>query len=232
LLSKASVEILSNTIVSMIPCITIDGPTASGKGTVALRLAQTLGFHYLDSGAIYRALALWSELSEVAPHEDEALQQLALTLPLSFSMGGIYLGDEEVGEHLRAEDIGLLASELSAKPLVRSALLQRQRDFLQAPGLCTDGRDMGTVVFPQATLKIFLLASPLVRAERRYKQLMEKGKSVIMADLLADLEARDARDRERSVAPTVPASDAHIIDCTSLGADAVVGRILAHWQAR
>jgi cytidylate kinase len=215
-----------------IPCLTIDGPTASGKGTVASRLAEQLGFHYLDSGAIYRALAFWSQEAEVVIHEVDNLVSLATRLPLSFSGGEAWLADEAVGAVLRDESIGLRASQLSAIPTVRAALLQRQRDFLQPPGLVTDGRDMGTVVFPDADLKIFLVASAEIRAERRFKQLKEKGKSVIMADLLADLHSRDKSDRERSVAPTIPARDAVVIDCSALDADAVVAQVLALWLKR
>jgi cytidylate kinase len=216
---------------SNIPVIAIDGPTASGKGTVASRVAQRLGFHLLDSGALYRLTAL-SALREAIDLDDEpALAKLAEHLPVSFVAGEVFLGNDNVTKAIRAEEVGNLASKIAAMPAVRQGLHALQLRFRTAPGLVADGRDMGTVIFPEAKLKIFLTASVAARAERRYKQLIGKGFSANIDDLLADLQARDARDTNRAVAPLVPAEDAHILDSSSMTADEAVERVMG-WYAQ
>lgn len=216
---------------SNVPVITIDGPTASGKGTVASRVAERLGFHLLDSGALYRLTALQAQRQGVKPDDEAALAQLAGRLPARFVGEGIYLGEDEVGNTIRAEDVGNMASKIAALPAVRQALFGLQLGFRQGPGLVADGRDMGTVIFPGAQLKVFLTASVEARAERRYKQLIGKGFSANMEGLLADLQARDERDTKRAVAPLVPAADAHILDTSAMGVDQAVEQVLA-WYAQ
>lgn len=206
----------------MIPVIAIDGPVASGKGTVASRVADALGFHYLESGALYRLVALAGG--------DPA--RTAATLDVAFRGQKIFLKDQDVTEDLRAEAVGGRASEVAAIPAVREALLQRQRDFRRPPGLVSDGRDMGTVVFPDAALKVFLTASVAVRAERRYKQLIDKGNDANLAALSRDLEARDRRDAARTVAPLKPAEDAVFLDSSAMTADEVVCEILRLWKGK
>jgi len=202
---------------SNVPVITIDGPTASGKGTVASRVAARLGFHLLDSGALYRLTALQA-LRGALPLSDEAgIARLAQQLPARFRDDVIYLADEDVSHAIRAEEVGNMASKIAALPSVRQALFDLQLGFRQAPGLVADGRDMGTVIFPTAKLKVFLTASAEARAQRRYKQLIDKGFSANMNDLLADLRARDERDTGRAVAPLVAAADAHILDTSAMG---------------
>jgi cytidylate kinase len=181
-----------------IPVIAIDGPSASGKGTVAERLARALGFHFLDSGAIYRLTALSAMKHGVALDDEAAVAGLAATLPASFHDGAIWLAEENVTDAIRAEAVGEGASKVAALPAVRAALLARQRAYRQAPGLVADGRDMGTVVFADAVAKVFLTASAEARAERRYKQLIEKGNSANLPALVADMQARDARDTARA----------------------------------
>lgn len=215
---------------SHIPVITIDGPTASGKGTVAARVADRLGYHLLDSGALYRLTALASMRAGVDLGDERAVAGQAAQLPVRFSNGDIFLGDEEVGALIRAEEVGNNASKIAALPAVRQALYALQLGFRKAPGLVADGRDMGTVIFPNARLKVFLTASVEARAERRYKQLIGKGFSANMDDLLADLQARDARDTQRSVAPLVPAEGAYILDTSDMTVDEAVEQVL-HWNA-
>jgi len=215
---------------SNIPVITIDGPTASGKGTVAHKVADRLGFHLLDSGALYRLTALCALRRGTSLNDEHALAKVAEHLNIRFNGGHIYLGTEEVSNAIRAEDVGNTASKIAALPGVRQALYGLQLSFRQTPGLVADGRDMGTVIFPGAQLKVFLTASVEARAQRRYKQLIDKGFSANMDDLLADLQARDARDTQRAVAPLVPAEGAHILDTSQMTADEAVEQVLA-WYA-
>jgi 3-phosphoshikimate 1-carboxyvinyltransferase len=212
------------------PVIAIDGPSASGKGTVAARVAAALGFAYLDSGALYRLTALAAQRAGINWSNESGVVTIAATLDVEFSESNILLGGELVGDAIRTEDISSGASQVAALPAVREALLFRQRGFNTAPGLVGDGRDMGSVVFPQAPLKIFLTASPEVRAERRYKQLIEKGLSANLPDLLLDLKLRDERDSQRSVAPLRQEADAKLLDTTALTIDQAVNQVLVWFQ--
>jgi len=214
-----------------IPVITIDGPSASGKGTIAERVAERLGFHVLDSGALYRLTALYALRQGVILADEAAVAARAAGLPAEFRAGEILLAGENVSQAIRTEQAGEGASKVAALPAVREALLARQRAYAQAPGLVADGRDMGTVVFPQAQTKVFLTASPEARAERRYKQLMEKGNSANLAALVRDMRARDERDTQRAVAPLKPAPDALVLDSTRLNIDQVVEAVLQHYRA-
>ena len=223
---------LARTEPAHIPVITIDGPTASGKGTLATEVARALGFHKLDSGSLYRALALAAMRRDVDTSSGEALAALARRLRLRFDGDSLWLDDVEVSADLRLEAVGSTASSISALPEVRRALHDVQLACRRAPGLVADGRDMGTVVFPDARLKVFLTASPAQRAERRYKQLISKGISANISALRADLEARDARDRSRSVAPLKPAEDALLLDNSALSVDQSVAQVLAWWGER
>jgi len=213
-----------------VPVIAIDGPSASGKGAVASRVAQTLGFHYLESGALYRVLALIALRTGEAGEPGLALA--ATTMPLRFQDGKILLSEQDISEEIRSEACANKASEVARIPGVRQALMTRQRAFRQPPGLVADGRDMGTIVFPDAALKIFLTASPEVRAERRYKQLIDKGIPANLRSLSRDLAERDERDRKRSVAPLVPAPDSQVLDSSALSIDQVVERVLGWWRER
>ena len=206
------------------PVIAIDGPSASGKGTIAKRVAQSIGFHYLESGALYRLVALLAFREGV--RDEKAVAEAAEHMDVTFQEDEIILEDQDVSAHIRHEEIGKRASEVARMPLVRQALLKRQRAFRRPPGLVADGRDMGTVVFPDAGLKIFLTARPEVRAERRYKQLIEKGISANLRALSRDLAERDTRDANRPVAPLVPAPDSQVLDSSALSIEAVVDRIL------
>jgi cytidylate kinase len=210
-------------IPSGAPVIAIDGPSASGKGTVASRVAAALGFHYLESGALYRLVALAG---------GKAPEETAKRLDVRFHDGHIYLVKQDVTEKIREESIGLQASEVAKIPAVRSALLERQRAFRQPPGLVADGRDMGTVVFPDAVLKVFLTASTETRAQRRYKQLIDKGNSANLATLSRELEERDQRDATREVAPLKPAADAVSVDSSAMTIDAVVDLVLKRYRER
>jgi cytidylate kinase len=212
------------------PVITIDGPSASGKGTVAERVAAMLGFHFLDSGALYRLTALSAMKNGVALDDEVRVADLAAALPATFRDGAVWLDDENVSDAIRAETVGEGASKVAALPAVRAALLDRQRAYRQAPGLVADGRDMGTVIFPDAVAKVFLTASAEARAERRYKQLIGKGNSASLAALVADMQARDARDTARLVAPLKPAPDALFLDTTSMDVESAVQAVLAHYR--
>ena len=229
------------------PVIAIDGPTASGKGTLAAAVAAALGYGLLDSGALYRATGLAAVDAgldpEIRPEDEAAVAALAARLPLRFGHGaeagrtwftGPFLGREgrEITDELRLESTGLLASRVSALPAVRAALHGLQLSFRRAPGLVADGRDMGTVVFPDAELKVFLTASAEQRAHRRHKQLISKGIPASIHALRADLEARDRRDSSRAVSPLRPAEDAQRLDNSGLGIDESVQQVLAWWQAR
>jgi cytidylate kinase len=212
--------------------ITVDGPSASGKGTIARRVARALGFHCLDSGALYRLVALRSLREKLPANAEIALAALARDLSARFEGEEIFLEDQDVTLELASEVCGSRASEVAKLPQVRSALLERQREFRRPPGLVADGRDMGSVVFPDAGLKVFLTASAAVRAERRYKQLKQKGIHATVATLFRELEARDARDAARAVSPLVPAPDAVQVDSSDLTIDEVVSRILGWWRER
>ena len=213
-----------------VPVVTIDGPGGSGKGTVSQLLAQRLGWNYLDSGALYRLVALAVEERGVTVADAAAIADLAAQLDVRFEWRDgqfeTLMDGAPVSARLRSESVSALASHVAAIPEVRSALIARQRAYRQAPGLVADGRDMGTVIFPAATLKIFLTASVAERAQRRYKQLKDKGENVTLSRLFRDIEKRDTRDRTRPVAPLIPANDAHIIDSTELGIIEVLERIL------
>jgi cytidylate kinase len=213
-----------------VPVITIDGPTASGKGTVAQRVAQALGWGVLDSGALYRLTAL-SVLQRGGDSTDsQVVVRIAESLEVVFHAQGILLEGREVSELIRQEEVGNLASRLAPNPALRAALLERQRAFRRPPGLVADGRDMGTIVFQDADLKIFLVADVRARAQRRCKQLIEKGISANLEDLLADMRERDARDIERAVAPLLPAQDAHVVDSSTLTIEQTVQSILDLWS--
>lgn len=207
------------------PIITIDGPSGSGKGTLASRIAAKYGFHLLDSGALYRAVGFHAQALNINFDDHAAMADVALNLPISFEQSEqgieVLLNDKPVGSQLRTEETGKLASSVAVIPEVREALVQLQKGFVKAPGLVADGRDMGTVIFPDAPAKFFLDASVEERAKRRYKQLKEKGFDVNLAALENELQIRDDRDRSRTVSPLVPADDALVIDSTALSAEAV-----------
>ncbi len=210
--------------------ITIDGPSGSGKGTVCHILAKTLGWNLLDSGALYRILAYAALQAKLPLDDDKQLAELALNLEVSFVSNGVgvdtLLAGENVGDKLRTETVATAASQIASIQAVRDALLARQKAFLAAPGLIADGRDMGTIVFPDAPVKVFLDASAEERAQRRFNQLQEKGFNVSIAQILSEIKDRDFRDRNRAVAPLVPADDALVIDSTSLSIDEVVQQVL------
>jgi cytidylate kinase len=211
---------------SSVPVIAIDGPTASGKGTVAQRVAAALGFHYLDSGALYRLVALLALERGIAADDADRLAQLAATMRPRFAGGRIELDGRDVTDAIRTEEVSAMASRIAVHAPVRAALLETQRSFRQPPGLVADGRDMGTVVFPDARLKVYLTASVEERARRRYKQLIEKGIPANIATLSQELRARDERDSKRSASPLKPAEDAYQLDSSALSIDEVVARIL------
>lgn len=227
---NAKVETVIN-----IPVIAIDGPTASGKGAVAQAVAQRLGFHYLDSGALYRLVALqairagWTGDTPLDVAHEQQLAQWARDLNVCFAGDSIVLEDEDVANTIRSEAVGNMASKIATVEVLREALLQRQRDFAQGAGLVADGRDMASVVFPDALVKIFLTADAQIRAERRYKQLIDKGFSANMADLdkiVSDLNARDERDRNRAVAPLKPVADAFVLDTSRMGLEQAIQTVI------
>lgn len=203
-----------------VPVITIDGPGGAGKGTISMALAAHLGWHYLDSGALYRVLGLAAQLQGVDADDESGLEALARTLPVRFEPlhdgVKVMLNDRDVSADIRTEQAGNQASKVAVVPAARAALLQRQRDFARSPGLVADGRDMGTTVFPQAPLKIFLTASAEERAKRRYKQLKEKGIEANIAALSAEIAERDARDQQRASSPLVAAEDARLLDSSNM----------------
>lgn len=210
--------------------LAIDGPTASGKGTVSAIMAKTLGFHYLDSGALYRLCALRCVKKSLDLADEAACASQARDMRPEFKDGRILMDGEDVTEAIRAEAVGIAASKVAALPQVRVELLGLQRRYAEAPGLVADGRDMASVVFPEARLKVFLTASAEARAERRYKQLIAKGISANLTNLTRDLLERDRRDRERAVAPCVPAADAKVLDNSALTIDETVEKILGWWR--
>ena len=216
-----------------VPVLTIDGPSGSGKGTISRHVAQALGWHYLDSGAIYRAVGLAAAWEQVDLGDPDAVAACAARADIHFETGAgsgeprVIVNGKDATHQLRMETAGAAASAIAAMPPVRAALLELQRGFRRPPGLVADGRDMGTVIFPDAGIKVFLTASAEERAQRRYKQLKDKGVSVTLAGLLGEILARDARDASRAVAPLRPADDAVHIDTTGLGIDAVVAQVLA-----
>lgn len=215
---------------SDIPVITIDGPTASGKGTIAHHVAEHLGWHVLDSGALYRLTALASLNAKLDLSNEDAVAAQASQLDVSFNDAKVWLAGVEVSDAIRAEEVGNAASAIAAYTKVRMALLQRQRDFRNSPGLVADGRDMGTVVFPDADLKIFLVANVHSRAERRAKQLKSKGISANLSSLLEDMQARDLRDSSRANAPLIAAHDAYLVDSSNLTIEETVQVVLSHWS--
>ena len=216
---------------SPIPVIAIDGPTASGKGTVAQRVAKRLGFHYLDSGALYRLAALSATRTGISPSDESAIARIAADMPCRFDGDRIFLADEDVTDAIRTEEAGNMASRIAVIPALRQALIGLQIGFRKPPGLVADGRDMATIIFPDAALKVFLTASVDKRAERRYKQLMEKGFSANINTLRQDLEERDRRDAERAAAPLKPAEGALTLDTSEIGIEEAVQRVLEWYSA-
>jgi cytidylate kinase len=217
--------------MSLPPVIAIDGPTASGKGTVASLVADNLGFHYLDSGALYRLVALASEIQGIDVKNGPELGLIASKLLILFKNNQIFLDGKDVTEAIRTESIGLRASTLAVHPEVRAALVDLQHSFRQSPGLVADGRDMASVIFPDAVLKVFLTATASARAERRYKQLIAKGISAKLSDLLQDLQERDARDSSRGAAPLVIADGAKVLETSDLSIDQAVSLVLDWYQS-
>ncbi len=213
------------------PVIAIDGPSASGKGTTAKLVAERLGFHFLDSGALYRLVALAAMRTQTALDDEPALARLAESLDVAFRGDTVVWNQADVTDAIRSEEVSAAASRVAALPAVRRALLARQRAFRVPPGLVADGRDMGTVVFPDAKLKIYLTAAAEERARRRHKQLIEKGMSANMAALLQDIRQRDARDRARAVAPLQKSGDASLLDTTALTIAEVVEEVLTRYAA-
>lgn len=215
-----------------IPVIAIDGPSASGKGTVAQIVAEKLGYHYLDSGALYRIVALAAFDEGIDWQEENDIAELVPQLKIEFEHGEVYLNNQNVSERIRTEIMGQGASQVAAHPLVRSALVNLQHSFRKAPGLVADGRDMASVIFPDAKIKIFLTASAEVRAERRYKQLLSKGQEADYQKILKDLQDRDARDMQRIVSPLIPTADANLLETSQLNVEQAVDIVLTTISAK
>ena len=216
---------------SAVPVVTVDGPSGSGKGTLTMALAERLGWHRLDSGALYRLIALHALEQGIALDAAQTLAAAVLEVDIVFEGEQVLLNGVPVSDQLRTETVGNAASQVAAHPAVREALVTLQRGFARAPGLIADGRDMGTVIFPDAPLKVFLTASAEVRAERRYNQLRNKGLGVSLRDLLETIKERDERDKTRAVAPLVPAGDALVLDSTALSSSQVVALVAAEIEA-
>ncbi len=215
-----------------IPVIAIDGPSASGKGTIAQIVAEKLGYHYLDSGALYRIVALAAFDEGIDWQEENDIAELVAQLKIEFEHGEVYLNNQNVSERIRTEIMGQGASQVAAHPLVRSALVNLQHSFRKAPGLVADGRDMASVIFPDAKIKIFLTASAEVRAERRYKQLLSKGQEADYQKILKDLQDRDARDMQRIVSPLTPTADANLLETSQLNVEQAVDIVLTTISAK
>ena len=215
----------------MMPIIAIDGPTASGKGTVAQAVAKELGFHYLDSGALYRIVGLASQQANVEFSQHQQLGKMCLGLQIEFVGNQVFLNQKDVTEAIRTEEMGQRASSVGAIPAVREALFSLQKGFLKEPGLVADGRDMGSVIFPEAKLKVFLTATPQIRAQRRYKQLIAKGISANIDILTQDLVERDLRDTQRETAPLVQSEDAFLLDTSNKTIEAAVQQIIVWYQS-
>ena len=223
---------MESTQAQACPVIAIDGPSASGKGTVAAKVAEALGYHYLDSGALYRLVTLAALRGGADLDDEAALARIAARMEIGFRDGATWLDGGDVSEALRTEDVSAAASRVAARPAVREQLLERQRGFCRRPGLVADGRDMGSVVFPEAPLKVYLTADVGTRAERRYKQLKEKGMYAKIQDVVEELRRRDERDSSRPVAPLKHYPDAFFLDTTGLSVDEAVQKILGWWREK